>query len=254
MTSCTCNDFPASLGNVTFEANVSFGAGAAPICPVDINSTFTPQLVVRGGAATVVRLFPAAGADTSSVEAFETSDTTLASYSRVRLTIAGGVASLIVDNSGTGTVARDLSVSVGGSERLHVTTAGNVGIGVASPLTPLQVAGVMLASGSQGRLTLARNDGSDPTTTKTWQLDNDANALRIFQQPDLNSVGTVYLTLQDGGYVGIGTTTPGYPLDVAGTIRATGMLMGGDVLLYGALKDSTGTRTNVDQDGCYYAS
>lgn len=62
------------------------------------------------------------------------------------------------------------------------------------------------------------------------------------------------LAITGGGNLGIGTTTPGYPLDVNGTIRMTGALLGGDQLMSGALKDSTGTRTNVDAGGCYYAN
>lgn len=66
-----------------------------------------------------------------------------------------------------------------------------------------------------------------------------------------NSTG--YAAIFEAGNVGIGTTSPGYPLDVAGTVRMTGVLLGGDQLMSGALKDSTGTRVNVDASGCYYA-
>ena len=46
---------------------------------------------------------------------------------------------------------------------------------------------------------------------------------------------------------------PQQALDVAGTVRCTGVLLGGDQLMSGALKDSNGQRTNVDAGGCYYA-
>lgn len=58
--------------------------------------------------------------------------------------------------------------------------------------------------------------------------------------------------------VGIGTTTPGYPLDVAGTARVTGFICGGNMLLpiagVSGIKDSSGTRLVMDENGAYYAS
>ena len=213
----------------------------------------------------------------------------------------------------------------------NVTFGASVGIGTSSPEAPLHVVGTLLVAGLNARLTLGRDDGTDPASAKTWQLDNNGNDLRLYQQPTLNTSGTVYLVVKDGGNVGIGTQnptallsvagtisyasgasgavglvdndnhairsnglgsqvfangwghaaqgwifrddangadrviitsagtvgigteSPAYPLDVAGTVRTTGVLLGGDQLMSGALKDSTGTRTNVDAAGCYYA-
>jgi hypothetical protein len=41
MTSCTCNDFPAALGNVTFEASVGIGA-TSPTSPLCVAGTAGP--------------------------------------------------------------------------------------------------------------------------------------------------------------------------------------------------------------------
>ncbi|MCL4544119.1 MAG: hypothetical protein M1118_05900 [Chloroflexi bacterium] len=67
-----------------------------------------------------------------------------------------------------------------------------------------------------------------------------------------NSTGPALVV--ETGSVGIGTATPQQPLDVAGTVRCTGILLGGDELLSGAIKDSTGQYTRVDAGGCFYAS
>jgi len=71
---------------------------------------------------------------------------------------------------------------------------------------------------------------------------------------DLYTDYTQRLSITNGGLVGIGTTSPQQALDVAGTVRTTGVLLGGDMLLSGAIKDSTGQNTRVDYQGCYYTS
>lgn len=111
----------------------------------------------------------------------------------------------------------------------------NVGIGITNPGYRLTV-----------------SDG-----TKQTIVHFDSNGAYIGTLTDDNfgllTNGGVKLFITAAGYVGIGKTNPAQPLDVQGTISATGVLLGGDQLLSGALKDSTGTRTNVDAGGCYYA-
>jgi hypothetical protein len=65
---------------------------------------------------------------------------------------------------------------------------------------------------------------------------------------------TERVRVTSGGNVGIGTATPGYPLDVNGVARVSGVLLvGQDVTLNGKLNKSTGSAL-VDQGGCYYAN
>ena len=144
---------------------------------VTISNTAAPQLVVLGGGTASARLFPQGGGTIASVEVFSTDDPTVASYSRLRLTVDGATAWLIADAGGSAT-AMPLALQVGGAERLRVTTAG---------------------------------------------------------------------------LVGIGTSSPQQALDVNGTVRMTGALLGGNMLLSGAITDSTGQYTRVDYQGCYYS-
>ncbi len=65
-------------------------------------------------------------------------------------------------------------------------------------------------------------------------------------------MGAPIATFTDTGRVGIGTTSPQQALDVAGTVRTTGILLGGDMLLSGGIKDSTGQYTRVDQINADY--
>lgn len=101
----------------------------------------------------------------------------------------------------------------------NVTFGASVGVGTSSPEAPMHVVGTLLAAGLNARLALGRDDGLDPASSKTWQLDNDSNNdLRIFQQPNLHTGGTVSMIIKDGGNVGIGTQSPTALLSVAGTI------------------------------------
>ena len=75
----------------------------------------------------------------------------------------------------------------------------------------------------------------------------------------LGTAATDRLVVNSAGHVGIGTTAPGYPLDVVGTIRtSTGLIAGGAILLpiaaVSGLMDSSGTRRIADENGCYYAN
>src|SRR5579859_3008736 len=229
---------------------------AAPVAALDVNHSAFPQLVVRGSSPAGLRVFPGTGGNTTSIEAFATTDPSLAAgYSRLRLTVDGTTAALIADASLA--AAMPLSLQVGGAERLRISTTGTVGIGTVSPTQKLHVVG-----GVSG-LTLqveATNAGATDTALdiktveREYKLGQNVDSLGVGKLLVYDiTAGVARLTVDTTGYVGIGTTAPGYPLDVAGTVRCTGVLLGGDMLMFGALKNSAGTRTNVDQTGCYFA-
>ena len=85
-----------------------------------------------------------------------------------------------------------LTVAGSGSSTTFAPS-GNVGFGIASPISSVDVAGGIL---TRARLILGRSDGGDPATTKTWQLDNSANSFRLFEQPNIGTTGTVHLAIQ----------------------------------------------------------
>jgi hypothetical protein len=133
------------------------------------------------------------------------------------------------------------SVNNGTSAAMTLNTSGNVGIGTTNPATKLEVAGNLQVSnggtlkttgGADGYLILDGTAGGEVQFSKSgsakWALGTDVGVAG----DDLNlysyTGSAVRMSvLNSNGYVGIGTTTPGYKLDVNGEINATGLRVNG---------------------------
>lgn len=102
---------------------------------------------------------------------------------------------------------------------LSITAGGNVGIGNNSPGEKLEVNGsIRLNDGNADgpQLKLASSGYSD------WNLDNFSGNFRAYYG------STEYFRITSGGNVGIGTTSISYKLDVNGTTRVVGGILGQD--------------------------
>jgi len=170
---------------------------------------------------------------------------------------------LFTDTSGAG-IASALQQGAGGGfglwtyngswgERLHVTQAGNVGIGTTSPATRLQVAGGTVRSdlGATGTSFIGTGTGSN------LQVSHDGSAyVALFnsgggiQFRDINGTSNI-VTMASGGNVGIGTITPAAPLNVVSSALVNSEFSNGTVKLDVALGTSgpntgsfLGTATN----------
>ncbi|HEU4496789.1 MAG TPA: hypothetical protein VFR70_07030 [Flavobacterium sp.] len=122
---------------------------------------------------------------------------------------------------------QDLSIRTFGSEKIRVASGGNVGIGTNSPAQKLTVSGGNIGLDNQGIVT-AKNTGGTYENVLYGRWVNNATYLD-------GGVGGTYLRTNNGtvenqflstnGNTGIGTNTPAYKLDVAGTTKTNGFVM-----------------------------
>lgn len=111
------------------------------------------------------------------------------------------------------------ATTAGGTERMRIDNAGNLGLGTTTPSTKFH----MFSSGTTDNVLQTFQNG-----TRNWSIgiNGTSDFFRITDQ----TVGVARLTILNTGDIGIGTTAPGYKLDVQGGQLNTsgGLCINGD--------------------------
>ncbi|MCR4330072.1 MAG: hypothetical protein NUV65_06030, partial [Candidatus Roizmanbacteria bacterium] len=223
---------------VRIDASGNVGVGTtAPVNRLSVISTTSPQF--RIGYDNTTNYFTSAVSSTGAVTfdtngsgaAFSFADgVTANTFASSGVTITGGT----INNTSIGATTKStgafttLSSTLGAS---FATTSGNVGIGSASPVEGLDLAG------SNPRLRIAQASAPGTTTDKLYNVSgnlfwNGTNLTGGGSLPSGTNGQTIYNNggtwatssnlYHNGTNVGIGTTNPLFKLDVSGTARFTG--------------------------------
>jgi hypothetical protein len=152
-------------------------------------------------------------------------------------------------NSGPGTVAGDMRFQTASgsalSDRMVITSGGNVGIGTTAPGYKLEVNGD--AGGSP--VNIARfTAGIAGGGTRGMNLYSDGTQFKLQVTDNVGNFGDwAFLNLNpDGGFVGVGNTSPSQKLHVTGNVRVTGAYYdsNNEAGTSGQVLTSTGTGTD----------
>jgi hypothetical protein len=145
----------------------------------------------------------------------------------------------------------------GPSEKMRITTAGNVGIGTSTPAVKLVVAGTTAAANTiklgydggynnaeSGRLSFDENITGSGALTCGFDFHHDGAADALYLEAGCTGLSNIMTFLRSGN-IGIGTTTPSYKLDVNGSTHIAGALYDGSASAgtAGKVLTSTGTAT-----------
>ena len=124
------------------------------------------------------------------------------------------------------------------NDSVHMAISGrNIGVGVENPQETLHVNGAIRGGGANGEVTLRGDNGSvtiGATDAQTMTFNTNKSRYAF------NINGTNRIAIHSNGNVGIGTPLPQQKLDVAGSIRANGLIVNGNIRAHEIVVTTTG--------------
>jgi trimeric autotransporter adhesin len=123
----------------------------------------------------------------------------------------------------------------GATERMRITSTGNVGIGTTAPNYKLDIAGNVNVAGSQAYI---RFNAGGSHVGNIAVKDEGGYTLGFQTYNSTSSTLTTKMVLDTNGNVGIGTITPDEKLDVVGNIKASGTVTAGGATFNGLVSQT----------------
>ena len=188
-------------GELTVTGNVGIGT-TSPNSRLEVSDTFPVLRLTNESSTSTI------GDVVSSIE-FYNSDTS-GNYPAVGAAIKSINESAFGNANALGFFTNSDSASE--SEHMRINSSGNVGIGTTSPLLSYGGKGLQIQNTDTAGLRLTDTTGADfdisARSGDVLLYEGEGNPIRI------GVGGSEKMRIQNDGYVGIGTTTPGYLLDV----------------------------------------
>jgi len=204
-----------TLTNKTLTSPVlTTPALGTPASGVVTNLTGTASININGTV----------GATTPTTGAFTTVSATGVTTVQAGTAAAPAITTSGDTNTGIFFPAADtIAFSEGGSEAMRIDSSGNVGIGTSSPSAKLHVVGseLLTSTSAETKLTI-NNTGTGGVEYWIGSTNNSSGAvgggrLAFYDQTS----NAIRMAIDSSGNVGIGTTSPAYKLDVAGSVNVS---------------------------------
>jgi hypothetical protein len=230
----------AAAPTYTFTGDTNTGIYSPGADQVAVATNGTQRLLIKDASQDTLRV--------SGVNAVVTADAIGSNYPGFRLAVNGSVLAGFDGDGGTSAnlftyAAVPLVFGIDSSERMRITSAGLVGVGTSSPADILHIGGSsnqqirvngsgapIYIGSANSILNLAVNrrtsDGAIPDATKSAayiNLDGSGSSSEIsfLTASAINTQPTVKAVIDGSGRVGIGTSAPGYLLDIKATATPT---------------------------------